>query len=433
MTSPKNSWRWWVCGLLLLATMINYMDRLTLNQQSGTIMAELGLSKESEYGALQSGFAGAFAVGALVFGFLADRMSVYWLYPAAVLAWSAAGWMSGLAAEFWGLLACRIALGFAESAHWPCALRTTQRVLPPEERGMGNSLLQSGAAVGSIALPLLLLWLVDPGVKGSWRLPFQLVGAMGAGWVLLWLVFLRPADLARPVPEAGPKGDTPLPAGFARRVVALLLVVVAINSTWHCLVAWGPRFLEGRHGYTPAAMNWFMIGYFVSADVGSLMAGGATLWLARRGLSVHASRVAVFAVCSAMCLSCIALPWLEGVWLQVAFLVAAFGSLGVFPCYYSFTQDLTEKHQGKLTGSLGFSCWAVLAGWHYLIGRIVDATGSYAIPFAVSGAAPLLALAAITLLWGETPRPAPPADPPPSLPPEGITSRPREVSAAGVT
>ena len=32
---PRGAfWKWWVCGLLLLATMINYMDRLTLNQLS---------------------------------------------------------------------------------------------------------------------------------------------------------------------------------------------------------------------------------------------------------------------------------------------------------------------------------------------------------------------------------------------------------------
>ena len=27
----SRSWKWWVCGLLLLATTVNYMDRLTLN------------------------------------------------------------------------------------------------------------------------------------------------------------------------------------------------------------------------------------------------------------------------------------------------------------------------------------------------------------------------------------------------------------------
>src|SRR5438270_371769 len=38
-----RAWKWWVCGLLLLATMVNYMDRLVLNQTSTLIMQDFGL------------------------------------------------------------------------------------------------------------------------------------------------------------------------------------------------------------------------------------------------------------------------------------------------------------------------------------------------------------------------------------------------------
>ena len=30
VASRAGTWKWWVCGLLLLATTINYMDRQTL-------------------------------------------------------------------------------------------------------------------------------------------------------------------------------------------------------------------------------------------------------------------------------------------------------------------------------------------------------------------------------------------------------------------
>src|SRR4051794_20148474 len=96
----SSSWRWWVCGLLLLATMINYMDRLTLNLLASTINTELGFSKV-DYARIEVGFAIAFALGAILFGFLVDRWNVFWVYPLAVIAWSAAGFSSGLAAGFW--------------------------------------------------------------------------------------------------------------------------------------------------------------------------------------------------------------------------------------------------------------------------------------------------------------------------------------------
>ena len=60
-------WQWWVSGLLLLATMLNYMDRQALANLSVRIGDELGLSQE-RYGDLELAFGWAFAVGSLLFG-----------------------------------------------------------------------------------------------------------------------------------------------------------------------------------------------------------------------------------------------------------------------------------------------------------------------------------------------------------------------------
>ena len=82
-------WRWWVCGLLLLATTILYMDRLVLTQQAKSIRTAFGiLDDDFAYGLLDSAFSVAFACGALLAGWLADRWSVWLLYPLAVALWS---------------------------------------------------------------------------------------------------------------------------------------------------------------------------------------------------------------------------------------------------------------------------------------------------------------------------------------------------------
>ena len=67
-----RSWKWWVCGLLLLATTVNYMDRLTLNLMSKTIMDAFQLNAR-DYGMLESAFGTAFAFGAIVMGWVVDR------------------------------------------------------------------------------------------------------------------------------------------------------------------------------------------------------------------------------------------------------------------------------------------------------------------------------------------------------------------------
>src|SRR5947209_4687528 len=97
--ADRRHWRWWVCGLLLLATTINYMDRLTLNNLSHSILTEFNLD-ERDYGRLEAVFGSAFALGAILAGWAADRWNVRWIYPLAVVAWSFSGFATGLAAGF---------------------------------------------------------------------------------------------------------------------------------------------------------------------------------------------------------------------------------------------------------------------------------------------------------------------------------------------
>ena len=53
--SRSGSWKWWVCGLLLLATTINYMDRQTLANAAVRIVSEFKLSKK-QYSDLELAF-----------------------------------------------------------------------------------------------------------------------------------------------------------------------------------------------------------------------------------------------------------------------------------------------------------------------------------------------------------------------------------------
>src|SRR3954468_15205652 len=99
--SPR--WRWWVCGLLLFASAINYMDRQTLANAATRITRQFALSQE-QYGNLEFGFGWAFAVGSIVFGIAVDRFSVRIIYPIVLLLWSATGFATALVHGYDGLL-----------------------------------------------------------------------------------------------------------------------------------------------------------------------------------------------------------------------------------------------------------------------------------------------------------------------------------------
>src|SRR5262249_3620930 len=136
-------------------------------------------------------------------------------------------------------------------------------------------------------------------------------------------------------------------------------------------------------------------------DVGTLSAGATTLLLIRGGFPVHRSRLVVFGACALLCtLGAVAAFLPTGRLLLGVLLVIGFGALGVFPHYYSFSQELTARHQGKVTGSLGCCCWLAVAPIHEAVGDLVKQTGSYSAGMAVAGFAPLLGLAALAIFWG---------------------------------
>ncbi|MEO8127077.1 MAG: MFS transporter [Bryobacteraceae bacterium] len=422
----KSWWKWWVCALLLLASSINYMDRMTLASVAKRIIEEFSLSK-ANYGTIEQYFGYAFACGAIVFGVIVDRVSARWLYPLVLLFWSMAGLLTGFAggggvagaglaamtgSAFGSLLLCRTILGFFEAGHWPCALQTTQRLLEPKDWAMANSILQSGTSVGSVVTPLFVgAMLTD--AKGSWRLPFILIGAVGLVWVAAWIVTLRGKSLEAPPAPQEERVSWLQSFGHIlkdHRFWLLVVVVSCINGTWTIFRVWLPLVFQDPSGLAfteQQTLGRLLPSYYIMTDVGCLTAGAATVWLHRRGSTVLNSRRIVFTVCALIMMLGMFVPGLSrGEWkipglsaqqaaTGLMMLVAA-GSLGVFPCYYAFTQEISKHHVGLVTGVLSFCAWVVPSSLQRPLGAHIDRTGSYDIAFQV-GAWP--AIVSAVLLW----------------------------------
>ena len=395
----SRSWRWGICILLLAATMINYMDRMTLANTAVRVKAEFVLNNE-QYGRIEKGFSWAFAGGSLLFGLLADKVNVRFLYPGVLLLWSAMGFATGLVRNYEGLLLCRTLLGLFEAGHWPCALKTVQRILEPKDRAMGNGLLQSGASIGAVITPWVVQGFLDHGF--GWRISFQAVGAAGSVWAIFWLLAIRSEDLAASPAKSGEGGFWE--AVLSRRFLALVIMISLINTSWQVLRAWLVLFLHEGRGYEEGSANRFTSAYYIATDLGVLTAGFIALRLARRGMSVHSSRVAVFVGMALLAMLSIAASVLpKGLPLLGSLLVVGFGVLGVFPCYYSFAQEVPERHVGKMNGLLGVSGWIVTGQIQELFGKTVDRLHSYDLGVAIAGCAPLVAIILFVLLWKRDP------------------------------
>jgi ACS family hexuronate transporter-like MFS transporter len=402
------SWKWWITGLLLLATAINYMDRVTLASASVRVTRELGLS-DAQYGNLELAFGWAFAAGSLVFGFLADRLSVYFLYPAILGAWSLMGVATGWSHGFLELMICRTLLGFFEAGHWPCALKTTFALLNEKDRTMGNSVLQSGASIGAIITPQIMKLMMND-QPGSWRRTFIAVGAIGFLWVVGWLICLRPRDLVH-VPATTPKADAPGLGVILRsgRFWAVALLIVGAQAVWHVYRVWLMKFLQTGRGYDETTALNFNSLYFIATDAGCITAGFVSLWLIRRfAKSPHDARRTVYAGACMLTSLSVLIPWLGKGWpLLATLLLIGAGALALFPCYYSFAQEVSAAHVGRITGLLSLWVWAVTSPMHSFFGILVDRTKSYDLGLVIAGLAPWLGVFAMKFLWRRNDAPSP--------------------------
>ncbi|MFM8584047.1 MAG: MFS transporter [Planctomycetaceae bacterium] len=401
---------------MFLATFLNYAHRVVLTQNSIAIKAHFA-TDDAGYGRAEQWFGYGFAAGGLVFGVLADLVSIRWLFPILVMAWSVATFGSARAESIDRFVAWRFILGLCEAGHWPCSLRMTQRSFPPDRRTLGNGILQAGAAGGQIIMPLLMMGI--PVTGEGWMRAFDLAAFLGLPWIVFWLFLVRESDVRQPVLQAsiteapGIKGEQVREIRelawyrifLLPRWWLLLLVVVCINVPWHALRVWMPDTLQTHFGYSKAFVDRFTAWYYGSTFMGSMFTGWAVVVLCRRGMRVHNARLWLFGLCAALVALLSPAMYLlgPGPGLLGLLLVAAFGSLGLSPVYYSLNQEISGRAQGRVGGSLSFLLWCILAAMQSWIGEIVkEQPAIRPMIFAIVSLLPIFAFLALGGLWAST-------------------------------
>lgn len=408
---PKvPAWKWWIVVLMLLATVVNYIDRQTLGSLATFIKRDFHLNEEG-YGTLEAVFGYSYAVFLIIAGFMADRWDLRWLYPGALLVWSIAGFATGFVDTILQLQICRAVLGAAEAFNWPVAIGVIRRIIPRDSQAFANGLFNSGMTLGAMLTPVLVLLLVGPHGEG-WRRLFIIVGAVGSIWIILWLLGTRgkKAEEMSHATQAESLGTAHVPFSsvFALRAFWITMAVgVVVNMSWHFYRVWLPRHLVVDLRFDDRQLQYLLIGFYLAADVGSIAIGFLVRKFTRGGLSVERARKIVVMIAAGLCLVATPVVFSPGraVMFPLYCIVGA-GIMGVFAMFYTFVQDITPQHTSKCLGLAGAAAWFINSQLHPLVGRFADthspAMGKFAPMILVAGILPLLA-ALFALTWHEKP------------------------------
>lgn len=311
---PLGRQRWVICGLLFVATTINYIDRNALSVLKTRLQQPLdagGLAlTDADYGWITFAFTAAYAAFPPLIGIGIDRFGVKRSLAAALLLWSAAAALHGVVASVLGLVAVRFLLGMAEAAHFPAAIKAVALWFPQQERALATGLFNSGTALGIVASPITV-WLA---LSFGWQFAFIAIGAAGLVWLIFW-------EKGFHAPERHPRVSAAelahIQAGQPAQQAALRLPWTALlrfKAIWPFLIAklltdpvwwfflfWLPSYLERERGQNPLKSAGLVALIYLGSSVGSIAGGWLSSALLKRGWPVGRARMTAMGA-AALCM-----------------------------------------------------------------------------------------------------------------------------------
>lgn len=387
--------RWWVAGLLVWGSVLNYLDRAALGFAATQIKAELHLS-ETQYAAIVSSFLAAYTLSYLLGGMLVDRLGTRRSFVLTLSLWSAANAAHALARSWEDLMVLRFVLGLGEAAFYPAAMRACTEWFQPQDRSKPIGLFLGGASFGAVIAPVVMAGMIEVPALG-WRGAFALTGCAGFVLVPVWLLVFRLPHRHPLLTEAeraylaevgtlAKEAEPPWPLRKLLRLPqswVLIAARAATDASWYVLLFWLGKYFREARGFSNAdVLLWLWIPY-AAADLGALTGGWVSSGLIRRGMPLLAARTACM-LGFALLLPCTLL----GFWAPAPLLALGLISVGTFghmawgTNQLTLHSDLYPAHSvGTMMGVTGAAGALAGVGVQMLLGLSVDATHSYFILF----------------------------------------------------
>lgn len=347
----SSNWRWWLCGLLFVATTVNYLDRQVLSLTWKDFIAPEFHWTNSDYGSITAAFSIFYAFVSLFSGKFIDWVGTKKGYLIAIFVWSlgaclhaGCGWLTmnihGLESvealrlveagstlalaisttSVWLFMACRMVLAIGESGNFPAAIKVTAEYFPKKDRALATSIFNSGASVGALVAPVTIPFLAR---AYGWEWAFIIIGGLGFLWMGFWYFMYDKPEKSKHVnseelayinqdesheeasteeqstPVEGQEGE---PSGISllrcftlRHTWSYICGKFFTDGVWWFLLFWAPAYFSDQYGYrSDSAMGATLIFVvYLIVTLVSIAAGGylPKFFIERRGMEAYAGRL----------------------------------------------------------------------------------------------------------------------------------------------
>jgi sugar phosphate permease len=287
-------------AMLVVAGVINYIDRATLAVANPLIRNDLGLSI-ADMGYLLSAFLWAYAFAQLPTGAMVDKLGPRILLSIGLSLWSLAQVLGGLVNSFGQFFGARLLLGIGEAPQFPTGARVARDWFNACDRGLATGIFNCASSLGTaIAVPLLTFLMLAFG----WRTMFILMGAAGLAMALVWYIAYRnPTEVALTDAEIAYRTEGDPPGERTKVTFREWKLLFRFRSTWGMIIgyfgciyltwiytAWLPGYLEIERHMSVKYTGIAAAIPFAFGVVGGVSGGYLADFLVRRGVSPMKSR-----------------------------------------------------------------------------------------------------------------------------------------------
>jgi MFS transporter, SHS family, lactate transporter len=293
-------------------------------------------------------------VGALLFGWLAEKYGRRPVLMVNVVSYSAVQLASAFAPSLQTLLALRALFGIAMGGEWGVGAALALETLPARGRGFFSGLLQEGYVLGFLLASLLFALVFE---HVGWRGMFILSAASA-----LLVLYIRYGVEESPAWRAGRSQRRATPGAVWRAardhfpmLVYLVVLMACFNAFSHGSQDLYPTFLQAQRGFSPRMTGSLAVVMNFGALAGGICFGALSERLGRKGAIVLATLLA--------------LPMIP-LWLysQTAVMLAVGGFLMQFMVQGAW--GIVPAHLNELSPP---SVRAILPGFAYQLGNLAMA------------------------------------------------------------